>query len=44
MIIYPEEIKTTFWDDLDNGFPETRYLGVQKSDSKTYPENVIDPD
>ena len=36
MTIYPEEIKTTFWHDLANELPETRYLGVQKSESKTY--------
>ena len=36
MTIYPEEIKTTFWDDLANEFSGTRYLGVQKSESKTY--------
>ena len=36
MTIYPEEIKTTFWDDLANGFSGTRYLGVQRSESKTY--------
>ena len=36
MTIYPEEIKTTFWDDLAYKFSGTRYLGVQKSVSKTY--------
>ena len=36
MTIWPEEIKTTFWGDLARGFPETRYLGLQKSGTKTY--------
>ena len=36
MTIYPEEIKTTFWDDLASGFSGTRYLGVQKTDNKVY--------
>ena len=36
MTIYPEEIKTSLWDDLDKGFPETRYLGVARSEKKTY--------
>ena len=36
MTIYPEEIKTSLWDDLANGFPETRYLGVARSEKKTY--------
>ena len=36
MTIYPEEIKTTFWDDLANTFSVTRYLGVHKSEGKTY--------
>ncbi len=30
MTIYPEELKTAFWDDLASGFAGTRYLGVQK--------------
>ncbi len=36
MTIYPEEIKTSFWDDLAGGFSGTRYLGVQKPGSKTF--------
>ena len=36
MTIYPEEIKTTFWDDLASKFSETRYLGVHKSEGKTH--------
>ncbi len=36
MTIFPEEIKTTFWEDLASGFSVTRYLGVQRSESKTY--------
>ena len=36
MTIYPEEFKTTFWDDLASEFSGNRYLGVQKSESKTY--------
>ncbi len=31
MPISPDVLKTTFWDDLANGFPNTRYLGVEKS-------------
>ena len=29
LTIYPSEIKTTFWDDLAAGFPETKYLGLR---------------
>ncbi len=36
MTIYPEEIKTTLWDDLASGFSGTRYLGVQKTENKVY--------
>ena len=36
MTIYPEEIKTTFWDDLASKFSVTRYLGVHRSEGKTY--------
>ena len=39
MTIYPEEIKTSLWDDLVSGFPETRYLGVSRSEKKTYLED-----
>ena len=35
MTIYPEEIKTTFWDDLASEFSGTRYLGTQQSESKS---------
>ena len=31
MSVSPDELKTTFWDDLADGFPTTRYLGVRKS-------------
>ena len=31
MTISPDVLKTTFWDDLADGFPTTRYLGVRKS-------------
>ena len=31
LTIAPSEIKTTFWDDLAAGFPETQYLGLQSS-------------
>lgn len=27
MVVYPEILTVTFWDDLARGFPETRYLG-----------------
>lgn len=29
LTIYPSETKTTFWDDLAAGFPETKYLGLR---------------
>jgi len=29
MIVYPEVLKDGFWNDLANGFPETKYLGTQ---------------
>ena len=31
MNITPDELKTTFWDDLADGFPMTHYLGVERS-------------
>ncbi len=36
MTIFPAELKSTFWDDLASGFSGTRYLGIEKSESKTY--------
>ena len=36
MTIYPEEIKTSLWDDIANGFPGMKYLGLAKSETKTY--------
>ena len=30
LIVHPEELKTTFWDDLESGFSGTRYLGLRK--------------
>lgn len=27
LVVYPEILKDEFWDDLANGYPETRYLG-----------------
>ena len=30
MNITPDELKTTFWDDLTEGFPHTRYLEVER--------------
>jgi len=29
MIVYPEILKDAFWTDLERGFPDVRYLGVQ---------------
>ena len=29
IIVYPEVLKDSFWDDLEAGFPITRYLGVK---------------
>lgn len=31
MNISPDELKTTFWDDLASGFSTTHYLGVKRS-------------
>ena len=28
--VYPDIIRNYFWTDLENGFPETRYLGLTK--------------
>ena len=36
MTIYPGELKTTFWEDLESGFSETKYLGVSRSETPTY--------
>lgn len=30
LIVHPEELKTTFWDDLATRFSGTRYLGLRK--------------
>jgi 8-oxo-dGTP diphosphatase len=30
LVICPRMLQGTFWDDLANGFPETRYLGLQR--------------
>ena len=27
LVVYPEILKDAFWDDLGQGFPETKYLG-----------------
>ena len=44
MTVYPEIIKTSFWDDLANDFPVTRYLGIQESKSKTYLDIQVGPE
>ena len=31
MNVTPDELKSTFWDDLADGFSTTRYLGVERS-------------
>lgn len=41
MTIYPEEIKTTFWDDLAKGVSGTRYLGVQRSETRTHLDQEV---
>ena len=41
MTIYPEEIKTTFWDDLASGFPETRYLGLRRPEAKAHLDHEV---
>ena len=28
LIVYPEHLRDSFWDDMAAGFPEARYLGV----------------
>ena len=30
MTVFPDVIKGQFWMDLENGFPETRYLGLTR--------------
>ncbi len=30
IVVHPEVLATTFWDDLDAGFPEVRYLGIDR--------------
>ena len=30
LTVYPPILMTRFWDDLEAGFPETRYLGLRK--------------
>ena len=30
LTVYPPILKAQFWDDLDAGFPETRYLGLRR--------------
>ena len=44
MTIYPAELKSTLWDDLANGFSQTRYLGVQRSESRAYLDSRVEPD
>ena len=44
MVIYPEEIKKEFWDDLASGSSGTKYLGVQKSEVKNYLDSQVEPD
>ena len=29
LVVYPEILKDSFWADLEQGFPETKYLGLQ---------------
>ena len=43
MVIFPEEIKKEFWDDVASGFSGTKYLGVQKSEAKTYLDSQVEP-
>ena len=42
MTIYPEEMQTTFWDDLANEFSEIKNQGVQRSESKTYLDSQVE--
>ena len=44
MTVYPEIIKTSFWDDLANHFAVTRYLGAHESESKTYLDIQVEPE
>ena len=31
LVVYPGMLKDGFWEDLEQGFPETKYLGVQRA-------------
>ena len=44
MVIFPEEIKKEFWDDVASGFSRTKYLGMQKSEVKNYLDSQVEPD
>ena len=44
MTIYPEIIKTSFWDDLAGEFPETKYLGLHETENKTYLDIQVQPE
>jgi len=37
MTVFPEILKGQFWDDLESGFPMTRYLGLEKIDESDLP-------
>ena len=30
--VFPRDLKALFWDDLARGFPEVRFLGVERED------------
>ena len=44
IVIFPKEIKKELWDDLASRFSGTRYLGVQKSEVKTYLDSQVEPE
>ena len=44
LTIYPEIIKTSFWDDLANEFAVPRYLGLHETENKTYLDIQVQPE
>lgn len=40
LTVYPEQIKSLFWDDLSQGFPATRHLGTSIREKRANPESL----
>jgi 8-oxo-dGTP diphosphatase len=38
--VYPQELRTRFWDEFSQGFPHTVYLGVQ-TDKNARPQETV---